>query len=264
MFPKQVKYVLTFFDVFGYNSGSSKLSNRRETANSICFLHFLFALFFTCFTFYLKFRLSPHTQLVELLNHLLQYSSTIYMYWFTIWDSFHNWHEHYRFWEIYRKINKSFQSQRNFACRLFMLKIFSIILTTILSLSIYFLTVKSSAEPITEILAINIILNKLCEIRIFYYLFCLEVIHFQLKSIEIVLKKMCKQVNLPPDSNVYRFKWVQQYYHCVYEMAELSNYIFNWSQVAAVSFCFYTLLTDLNWIFIHFNVIPTSHFVGKY
>lgn len=215
MFPSRVKYVLTFFDALGYNSGSSMLSNRRATANLICFLHILLAVFFSCVTFYLNMLISPHTRLVDLLNQLLQYSSTLYMYWFTIWDSFYHWREHHRFWAIFRQINESFQSQCNFTHRTFTLKVFSIVLPTIVSVSILLLTI-GIPHPMNKILIINVILIKLCQFRVFYYLFCLEAINFQLKSIDSALKRMCERVNFESDSDgVHRLKCVQQYYHCV-------------------------------------------------
>lgn len=263
MFPRRVKYMLTFFDIFGYNSGSSVLSNHRGIANFICFLHVLLALFFTLLTFYIKMRLTPHTRSVELLNNLLQYSSTIYMYWFTIWDSFYHWRAHHRFWSIFREINESFQSQRNFTYRTFILKVFSVVCATILSIFIVQLTAKTSVT-MNDMIIINTILIKLCQIRIFYYLFCLEAINFQLKSIDNALKKLCERINCSTgDNDINYFKWMQKYYHCVYEMAYLSNDIFNWSQVGAVSFCFYALLTDLNWLSVNFNVLSTVHLIGK-
>lgn len=263
MFPKRVKYMLTFFDAFGYNSGSSKLSSHRKVANLIGFLHLLLAIFFTCFTFYAKIQLSPSVQFLELLNHLLQYSSQLCQFWFTIWDSFHHWREHHRFWAVFEEIDKSFQSQNNFTCRLFMLKLFSIILATILSLLLYYLVFDTSSPHMNEILINQTILMKLCQFRIFYYLFCLEIINFQLKSIENALKKMNAQMNFPSIGNLYHFKWVQQYYRCVYEMSNLSNDIFDWSQIAAVIFCFYTFLTDLNWFCVHFSHLQTAQFLGK-
>lgn len=264
MFPRRVKYMLTVFDAFGYNSGSSPLSSHRRTANLICIVHILLALCFTCFTFYLKMQLSSFQRLVELLNHLLQYSSTIYMYWFTIFDSFRRWREHQRFWAIFQKINDNFQSQRDFTYRTLILKFLLIVLTTTASLLISQLTAKIHIS-MNVILVINLTLIKLCQIRIFYYLFCLEAINFQLKSIEIALREMCEGVNFTSHSNdVHRFKWMQQYYHCVYEMAHLSNDIFNWSQVAAVSFCFYAILTDLNWFSVNFRDIPSGHLIGKH
>lgn len=263
MFPSRVRYILTVFDAFGYNSGSTTLSSHRRTANLICILHILLALYFTCFTFYLKMRLSSFTRWVELLNHLLNYSSTIYMYWFTIWDAFRHWREHHRFWTIFRKINDSFQSQRNFTYRTFTLKFVLIILTTTVSVLISQLTTETYHE-MTEIIVVNVTLVKLCQIRIFYYLFCLEAINFQLKSIVIALREMCERESFPSDGgDVHRFKRIQQYYHCVYEMAYLSNDIFNWSQVAAVSFCFYAILTDLNWFSVNFSALASGQLIGK-
>lgn len=255
--------MLTFFDAFGYNSGSSILSSQRMTANVIYVLHFTMAIYFTWFIYDLKIRLSPYAGLLELLNHLLQYFSTILMTWFTIWDSFH-WREHHLFWGIFHKVNESVQSQRNFSCRLLVLKLFWIIFTTFLSLLISYSSV-DIPKPFEDIVIINTILVKLCQIRIFYYLFCLEVINFQLNSIKSVLQKMRKPIIIGHTAitNVKQFKWLFTYYSYVYEMSNLLNVIFDWSQLTAVSFCFYTLLTDLNWFFVHLTDHSSGHFLGE-
>lgn len=263
MLPNRVKYLLTFFDAFGYNSGSSKLSSCRLSTNLINFSHFLLATFLTWFTVYWNAQL-PFAQFIELLNHSLSYLSSICMYWLTIWDSFHHWREHHRFWAIFLEINESFQPQHNFTCRPFIFKLFSVISTTFITVLIHFI-VADSLET-SRVIVTYTILVKLCQLRVFYFVFCLEVINFQLKSIEIVLKQMNEPINVQSNGSgtTKRFKWIQGYYYSVCEMATIMNDIFDWSQIAAVIFCFTTFITNLNWICVHFHEIPPLHFAGKY
>lgn len=259
MLPTRVTYMLTFFDALGYNSGSSKLSNKHLTANLICISHILLAISFTFF--YFNIRLPPSTQFLEIINQLLQYFSSMCLYWLTIWDSFHHWREHHRFWKIYQKINESFQIQHNFTFRLFILKLFSIILSTFLSFLICYF-VFDSTYYMKEML-LNSIWVKLCQFRVCYYLFCLELMNFQLKSIESALNQINERINVPSDGAAKRFKWIQEYYYCVYKMVTLMNVIFDWSQIAAVIFCFNALVTDLNWICTHIHELSPSYFLGK-
>lgn len=49
-----------------------------------------------------------------------------------------------------------------------------------------------------------------------------------------------------------KLKWLRDYYQIVHEMTETLNQIFGWSHLHAVLFCFYYILTSINWAYLHF------------
>lgn len=262
MLPVRMERMLTFFDVFGYNTGSSQLSRRREIAYSIYFVHFSMAIFFSSSIFYSIFKLLPYMTFIERLNHLFQYSTAIFTYWFIIFDSMNRWKKHRQFWTILRRIDKLFYSQTNLSIRVYLIKFIQYILTTFTA--VVMSLVKENPSTAHYIWTfINVFVVKQCQIRIFYYIFCLEVVFLQLCAIEDELLQM-NQLSELSDSNVdlFRFQWIRGYYNCIFEMTNLLNEIFDWSHVAAVSFCFYLLLTEMNWFWANFQRLSFLKFVG--
>lgn len=256
MLPKRILQMLTFFDACGYNTGSSRLSQNRKVAILIQFVHFSLAVFFSLCIFYLTIKLPTYSRFVELLNQLLQYSTATYTYWFIIFDSLFRWQEHKNFWRILQQIDQSIFPQCDFTIRLYLLKFIQYIFTTFVSVSIILLINEATVIHLT---LIHLVPIKLCQIRIFYYMFCLEIVYIQLKVIERELMRM-KQM---PHIDLCRFQWLREYYHSVYEMSNLLNQIFDWSHLAAVSFCFHLLLTELNWFSVNFHQLRIVPLIGS-
>lgn len=244
MLPERIEDMLTFFDECGYNTGSYRLSQSRKVAILIHFVHFSMAVFFSLCLIHSTIWLLPAMRFIGLLNYVLQISTAIFTYWFIIFDSLLRWQKHQQFWRIFQKTYESYSPQCSFKLRLYLIKFVQFFSATLISVSI-FVSLNGSFIGITVINAIPV---ELCQIRIFYYIFCLEFLHFQLKVIERELMTM-KQM---PQSNIdsCRFKWLREYYHSVYEMSDLLNQIFDWSHLAAVPFRFYLLLTELNWFLV--------------
>lgn len=123
----------------------------------------------------------------------------------------------------------------------------------------------------------------ICQLRVFYYVFCLEILNWQFQMIQhelIIMKQRSPNIvdivggasNSVLQSRAHkannffdlnRMKWVNEYYGCIVEMTKLLNIIFGWSQFASILFKFYSLLTDLNWCYVSFNFFPTLKYLGK-
>lgn len=125
------------------------------------------------------------------------------------------------------------------------------------------------------------LLYEICQLRVFYYLFCLEVVNFQLKMIDNEVETMQNALNFTSkkstsylirisETSIFysfesqRLKWIREYFFRIYEMINLLNETFGWSQVAAISFCFHLLLTEIAWGYIHYMEMSWLYRFGLY
>lgn len=107
-----------------------------------------------------------------------------------------------------------------------------------------------------EIDAPYVILFTLCEIRMFYYLLCLEIVNGQLKMIALRSQAIVDGAICCDTEQVQQqLKWIRQYFSHVHSMTCHLNNIFGWSNVTAISFSFCFILTELNWYYVHFEEI---------
>lgn len=90
-------------------------------------------------------------------------------------------------------------------------------------------------------------------------------VHSQLILIQTELKFINIE-DISTRSLVYVLK-LQKFrtnFYFIYEMLEKMNEIFGWSQVAAILFCFYLILSESNWAYIHFPVDSPARKISKY
>lgn len=253
MLPEKTKFVLTYFDACGFNSGFSRLSNSRKTFHRTNILHILMAVFFTLYKIRFIIRILTMDS-VRIINFVIQYSAALYTIWSIVFDSHFQKREHWHFWEVLQKIDEHYSSQNSFTFKYFSCKFLLCFSTSALAiLMIVFFGDLSKSE----VVFMYIFLIKICEARVFYYIFCLEVLQFQLKTIENSLTNN--------RSSLHRLKRIREYYQYIYEMGSLLNNIFGLSQVTANLFCFYFFLADLNWIYINIRSTEKreSHVISK-
>ena len=253
MLPKRIEFLLFFFDVFGYNSGSSKLSRHQKTACFIYIAHVLLVVFFTFYKIRLIFELIS-LPIVELINPIIQYSASLYFYWFIIVDSVFYRREHQHFWKILEKFNKFYYSNRyKTTFKYFVLKLTTYFITTLLCLFVVTMII----GQLIDYLYVYIILMKTSEFRVFYYIFCLEALHNQMKIINCKFKRnKSKRFVL----HLKEFRRIRDHYSCAYEITNCLNKVFGLSQVTAILYCFYVILADLNWMITHVDVL-SSHLI---
>lgn len=205
----------------------------------------------------------------------IQYSASLYTYWLIILDSLLHRRAHQQFWEVLHQIDEHFSCQPKRVIHSYMLK-FGVYIIKTISIMVIRLFVSSFVNFTVDFAYICLFI--VCEIRMFYYLFCLEVLHYQMKMVESEVEIMMKILNLANirrnqslsmdvisacySFETQRLKWIRGYFHCVYKMMYLLNEIFGWSHVAGISFCFYYILTETNWFYIHFSEISVAHRIG--
>lgn len=204
MLNTSIKFVLIYFDACSFNSGLTKLSRSRKAVGIINTLHILMAIFAFLYQFRWILKDMLSVQLIEVVNYVIYYSAALYTYWLIIMDSHLQKREHRYFWEIIQQIDRIYFPQNQFKLKYYSLKFFVCFTSSAVVVSIFIAAENMSDN---EALFVFMFLIKMCEARAFYYMFCLEVLQFQLKTIKNVL------INRKTD--VRRCKWIRGYYHCI-------------------------------------------------
>lgn len=243
MLPNRIVVVLNFFDALCFNSGSSSLTKSQILTSLIFVVHIVMASSFVLLQLHYFYEYHVVHGMIETINNSVQYVASLHTYWLIILDSALNRQAQARFWRIVQWTN----SESNSIFRCYMIKLIEFIaMETLLvlimkSLDGFQISYLAYLAPI-----------KICQLRIFHYIFCLEIVRFDVELI--------KQFN---SNGMLYYKIMRLHFQRVHEMIELTNHIFGWSNVGAVSFCFYSIFTDLNYIYIHFYESDIVILVGK-
>lgn len=258
MLSHQICWILSFFDMFGYNSGSSKIFQSQKSMQFICFLHILLATLITFeqmlfyYEFYFLFGL------FETMNDLVEIIAALFTCYLIILDANINRRSHKYFWTVLQRIDYNFVPF-NFSFKCYIMRIVAFIALVTLTIVMRY-TSYNALKPLSFLIVI-----KICQIRILYYLFCLEVIHIQWTRIEQEFVKLnVNSFNSIPTMLPQKLKQIRLGFHCIYEMMNALNELFGWSQVAGISFSFFCLFAELNYIVIHFNKLSILRNFGKY
>lgn len=266
MLPHQVLHLLIFFDIFGYNSGWSPLSRHHRLANILYFIHIFSAAVFVAYFFRLISIYYLKLQLAEAISECLQYTAALYTYLSIIFDSFVYRQTHARFWQMFEHLNHQQKTDSrvfDFRLRKYMFKLslfgFKIAVTCGIRLG-------GHSIQKFEIDAPYVILFTICEIRMFYYLLCLEIVNGQLKMVALNSQWIVNGVACYDTEYVQQqWKWIRQFFSDVHSMTCHLNNIFEWLNVTAISFSFCFILTELNWYYVHFEEIsPLNTFSTWY
>lgn len=272
MLSSRIVCLLTVFDACGFYSGSTFLSKRQKYIYLVYFVHFSMVLFLTLYFCHLIIHFFPKLGVTESISEFLQYSIGLVTYWLIIFDSFFHRHTHRKFYEILEQIYNRFYKSKS-TLQSYVIKIVEYFFIT-LSIVVIRLAINNFVDTVIDFA--YTVLFKICQLRIFYYIFCLEIVHSQLKAIEFELKKMQgpiiamnntimsrpSKISLVRFFELYRLQLIRKHYDCVSQMIGNLNTIFGWSNVASISYCFYLFLTDMNWFYIHHHELSYAYYIG--
>lgn len=258
MLPHQVLHLLSFFDFFGYNSGWSRLSRNHRIANIFYIIHIFSAAVFVAYGFRLITIYYLKLKFAEAISECLQYTAALYTYLSIIFDSFVYRRTHARFWQMFEHLH---QQQKiacscngrpfDFAHRNYMIKLSLFGLKVAVTCAI---RLGGHSMQKFEIDAPYVCLFTVCEIRMFYYLLCLEIVNGQLKMVAMKCQWIVNGFNCCDAEHVQqRLKNIRQNVGSVHSMVCHLNNIFGWSNFTAISFSFCFILTELNWYYVHFE-----------
>lgn len=265
MFPRRIFCFVTFFDACGFYTHSPLFSKQHTFIYLVILVHFSIVLFLTLFFCRLIVNFYPLLGKAEASSEVIQYLVGLVTYWLILFDSILHRKSHRQFWESLQHLF-SYHYQPKCFLRCYIVKIVEYFCITI-GIVVIRLVINSFVD--TTIDFAYAVLFKICQLRIFYYLFCLEVVHFQLKTIERELKEISGLIitaNIRPRVSKFylrRLQMIRKRFCCVYELVNHLNKTFGWSHVAAILYCFNLFLTDLNWFYIHHVDLSSTYCAGR-
>lgn len=252
MFSRQTLFILKFYDGFGFLNQYSTTQNYQKRIKIIFSIHLSIAIFLYIFKGYVIVHLKTFLIPLDLVSELLQYSSASIAYFFITIESYAQQKKQKHFWKLYEKL----RHQKSITWRKYFIKIlFWFFICIIPTITMFF---QETIDPIIHIAYSY--LQKVCQLRIFHYLFYLELIQFQLKFIENDIAIMLWRNERESPIRFNRLKSIREYYRIIQDMVDDLNEVFGWSHLFAVLFSFHYLLTDVNWAHSHLrNEISFDH-----
>lgn len=207
-------------------------------------LHLHCAYFIGNFLYMSRFILQLYglMSLIEMINSTFQHTSALYFYLLIVMDSILYKQDHWIFWKTLQKITGFYLHRRNYTFGHLILKLMVHLFTASCCFCVFALFMKQ----LYEYTYVYLLLMKMCQIRIFYYIFCVEILYDQMQSISNELRKNKKDKTFWLQSNGLRK--IRINYSHIHGMTNCLTQVFGLSQVAAISYSFYMLLTDINWL----------------
>lgn len=236
---------LNLFDLCGFNSGITKISSTLRCVCAIFSIQILMAIVFLYMKI-LLFRYFCETRgFIEAINELIEYSGSVYTFILIICDSFLHRHTQKRFWQFIQHLETNAYPIGTFSFRSYKIKFIEFFTCSISGL-IYRLLPSSAiiGYQRLHVYCGYMIPVRLCQIRIFYYILCMDIVHLQLKYIKHELHTI--------DKELLKLKQIRDHFQYVHKTVNLLNTMFGWSQVALVACCFFSVFTDLNYAYILF------------
>lgn len=271
----RVSRILIIFDALSFSSGLTNLSNRPIP---IAFFRLLNIVLVSCFTYYKYHFVREFYSSYEIIDKvygMLAYSVPLYAWWLVIIDSFLQQNSHKQFWTIIQQIDERYGNQSNYNHRPYMLKFIEFFLiTTLFAFITLALALLHSSGAFLEIFFAftHVVMLKVLHMRIFHYLFCLDLVNFHLQLIDCEIKSIKIYASAVAIENIsqaskisflsVKFNQFYEHSYCLFELVNHLNVVFGWSQVIAIPSCFYLLLTDLNWIFSFYDIISIAKLAG--
>lgn len=177
-----------------------------------------------------------------LLNFACFYSAALVTYWIIMIESYLQKCPQKRFWEIFKRLDDFGQ------CKQSMKQLYVYKYVIHLTLFVVMLLVSAQdANTSAGAIMTYYVLLFMCNNRIFYFLFCLTLIKYELEQIKhysLFYRSFDRETIVCNIRNKAR-----KHYQRVFEMTECMNGFFGWSQCATVLLSFYTLLTYFNFVY---------------
>lgn len=255
MYSRWMNNLLFYFDLSGFCTEFRKSLNQRVFDSLIFLLHIILVSIFSVSILAYLTRLSADK--LGTLNDTLKLYGILVVYWLSIFESFIQRPSQRKFWFTVDKIDKRFCSHRYVCFKSYICKfILCYVISILMHLNyVYRLFVVKHSELYFFWLCYTALVLFYTN-RLFYYLFYLEFIKYELKVIDqeisLILISYRNVHNVVPSLKKFhqnRFKWTRNYFESIYDLCSTTNSIFSWANVGNVLLPFLIFLADTNWFY---------------
>lgn len=260
MFPKKIRYLLKYYDVFGFCTETN--SDRKATLKTFI-VHILIGSFvIVSFLFFAWNSIEILDNTLLVVNRSLQMFSEASLYWVTIFESLLKRNHQRKLWNTYRQIQNfagRHQNPPKFYSYFFIFCEYLFVFSTIQLISMYYYLYFVGLFFYFNISYIIVV--KMYHNRVFYYLFHLELIKHEFLSIRNEVKRIAGADISKFDFsfNIQSFRRIRERYKLLQDMVNHLNEVFGWSQLASILCALHLLLTELNWAFSSISVRTTGY-----
>lgn len=254
------KYIICFtkfFSAIGYDTGQSNTLPKRWTSYTNIFIHLMIFGIIIGFQFEINKYLITQT-LLEALNNLILYIFACITYAVIIFELYTQRVPLQRFWKLYQKLETLNLDFKSSVWKSFICQFIGYILFTFLMYLYFIIMLPNLKMLIITLLIVSLL--KLCEVKIFHYLFYLNIILNQLKIIENEIKMLVSNSN-SQSHNRTKLLEIIQLFDEVTEMINQLNLIFKLTSFIVIIYNFLYLISNINWFV--FEELDFSTKVGK-
>lgn len=234
-----------------FNTGHTELTSTQRRIGVIFWMHISLALLFVYVNVRFFYYFRDSLGFLSAINELVEFSGSLFTYWLIIIDSFVFRKAHQQFWLHIQRIKMDEHLSGIFTFYSYKIKFIEFFAVSTAGILYRF---SHSVERFVVFIVYNIPV-RICQIRVFYYILCLEIGQLQLRQIEHEMNRTSSQSQL---------KQIREKLRYVYETTELLNTIFDWSHVAAVLYCFFSIFTDSNYLYVQGHELTVVDLIGKF
>lgn len=250
MFPRWLNRLMWYFDLSGLSSEFHTTSTYQKVIRFAITFQFLLGIIVTALLIvYLR---RPINDPLGTLNDVIKHGGNTVVYWLALIELSTKQSIRRRFWKIFNKIDSQFCCHRDFILRNYLIKFYLCMFAFLIAFIFYLNGIVShTGTRILYFWFTHFILSILFLNRVFYYLFYMELIKYELCNIERETKEMAKSKKkfFMNDFEKKRFLWIREYFQSVYQMCNYLNKFLTYSNAATIIFSFQFIVTDILWIY---------------
>lgn len=260
MYPRWLNILLCYFDIWGLPTEFRVDLPYRRIIWLASIIHCVLGLIVTILLIIYLQR--PVNDPLGTINDVIKHAGTLIVFWSTLIELNTKLSVRRNFWNSFNKIDSLFCSHRCFKLPDYLNKVRFCFSTFAIACIIYLqqIIVNTGTQYVyfwfTHFTLITMYIN-----RIFYYLFYLELIKYELRMIENEIKEVVrvyrnKRRRFADGKDVLfikfekkRFKWIREYFQSTYDLCHSFNHFLQISNVAAIPLMFQLIVTDVIWLY---------------
>lgn len=249
MFSNLICGVLIVFGFCGFQPELKTSFLYRKLSLLVFTVHVMISSVFTFCLFKFTFWIwvNMFSSKLHMVNEFGQFYVVLLNYWVIIIESFCQQKNQRQLWQVFRNNHK-------YSClkmKSFFLKFLTYI--TIYTILTGYILINLQLNVHLGILIVSILglLLEVSRMRIFFYIFYLELMKIELKTIEnVLIPEFKSKVFISNRRNVInQSRWIQKYYQSIYKLNVCINSIFGWSNLSTILFSFEAILVSINTIY---------------
>lgn len=243
MYPEWMEKLFIYFNLCGFCT-QFKTSSNQKKCDRLFFLFHLSLVSITTLGVY-AFLNRPTNDNLGAMNDAMKLIANLIVYWLSILELNSKQKMQRKFWHILKQINQHHSPNQSFSFNAYLIKmiIYFVLLTSMfINYYIIFISGDENAAILYCFWFCFTLIVMFCKQYLFYYLFYLEFMKYELKIVSDELDKMrcfCEKA---------KFKWIRKFYETIYDLCDIVNAVFGWSNAVAISVSFLLILADINWM----------------